>query len=87
MSLFYWTPVWESSRHFSSGLWLQLQHVHEELLGLRFRISPDAFFQTNSPATELLYRQVRDLCRHGNHSSEVSDVESLEAPTPAIYGR
>lgn len=29
--------------------------VEEEILGLRFRISPDAFFQTNSGQTEKLY--------------------------------
>jgi 23S rRNA (uracil1939-C5)-methyltransferase len=30
--------------------------VEEEILGLRFRISPDAFFQTNSAQTEKLYK-------------------------------
>ncbi len=29
--------------------------IEEEILGLRFRISPDAFFQTNSAQTERLY--------------------------------
>jgi tRNA (uracil-5-)-methyltransferase len=28
----------------------------------RFRISPSAFFQINTPATELLYSKVRDWC-------------------------
>ncbi|MFT4049596.1 MAG: 23S rRNA (uracil(1939)-C(5))-methyltransferase RlmD [Solirubrobacterales bacterium] len=31
-------------------------HIEEEILGLTFRISPDAFFQTNSAQTEKLYR-------------------------------
>ncbi|KAJ3090468.1 tRNA methyltransferase 2 [Quaeritorhiza haematococci] len=36
--------------------------VTENLLGLNFRISPLAFFQVNTPATELLYSQIRDWC-------------------------
>jgi 23S rRNA (uracil1939-C5)-methyltransferase len=31
-------------------------YIEEEILGLRFRISPDAFFQTNSVQTEELYK-------------------------------
>jgi len=37
-------------------------HIYEELLSLKFRISPAAFFQVNIPATELLYSTVRDWC-------------------------
>eukprot|EP01116_Phalansterium_solitarium_P014297 TRINITY_DN31882_c0_g1_i1.p1 TRINITY_DN31882_c0_g1~~TRINITY_DN31882_c0_g1_i1.p1 ORF type:complete len:629 (-),score=95.71 TRINITY_DN31882_c0_g1_i1:168-2054(-) len=36
------------------------EYVHEEMLGLRFRVSPSAFFQVNTPAAELLYGTVRD---------------------------
>ena len=32
------------------------QRLEEELLGLRLRISPDAFFQTNTEMAEVLYR-------------------------------
>jgi 23S rRNA (uracil1939-C5)-methyltransferase len=35
--------------------------IEEELLGLRFRISPEAFFQTNTEMAERLYREAIDL--------------------------
>ncbi|KAI9030440.1 S-adenosyl-L-methionine-dependent methyltransferase [Hyaloraphidium curvatum] len=37
-------------------------YVHEDLCGLRFRVSPNAFFQVNTPATEKLYGIVREWC-------------------------
>lgn len=35
---------------------------HPQVLGFKFRISADAFFQVNQPAAEVLYSTVRDLC-------------------------
>jgi 23S rRNA (uracil-5-)-methyltransferase RumA len=35
-------------------------YIEEELLGLRFRISPFSFFQTNSLGAEVLYSKARD---------------------------
>lgn len=35
---------------------------HPQLLGFKFRISADAFFQVNQAAAEVLYDTVRDLC-------------------------
>lgn len=35
-------------------------HITEELLGLKFRISPFSFFQTNSKGAEVLYSKVRE---------------------------
>ncbi len=35
-------------------------YFYEELLGLRFRISPFSFFQTNSLGAEVLYEKVRE---------------------------
>lgn len=39
--------------------------ITEELCGMRFLVSPGAFFQVNSGAAELLYSLVRDLAVHG----------------------
>ncbi|XP_022105170.1 tRNA (uracil-5-)-methyltransferase homolog A-like isoform X2 [Acanthaster planci] len=36
------------------------EHITEELLGLKFRISPDAFFQVNTKAAEVLYTAIAD---------------------------
>ncbi len=33
-------------------------HIEEELLGIRYRISPESFFQVNSEQTEALYQSV-----------------------------
>ncbi|XP_043560255.1 tRNA (uracil(54)-C(5))-methyltransferase homolog-B [Chiloscyllium plagiosum] len=40
-----------------------IPYIYEEVLGLTFRISPDAFFQVNSEGAEVLYQTVRDLIR------------------------
>jgi 23S rRNA (uracil1939-C5)-methyltransferase len=37
------------------------ERIQEELLGLRFRISPDAFFQTNTEMAEVLYAAAAEL--------------------------
>ena len=36
-------------------------HITEELLGMKFRISPFSFFQTNTKGAELLYSKVREF--------------------------
>ncbi|RHZ45268.1 hypothetical protein Glove_682g22 [Diversispora epigaea] len=40
--------------------------IHEEMMGCRFRISPRAFFQTNTLAAQVLYEKcseyIKDLC-------------------------
>jgi len=38
------------------------KYAHENLLGINFRVSPNAFFQVNTDATELLYATIRDWC-------------------------
>ncbi|KAI8346865.1 S-adenosyl-L-methionine-dependent methyltransferase [Choanephora cucurbitarum] len=37
-------------------------YVYEELLGCRFRLSASAFFQVNTPATEILYSKCAEWC-------------------------
>ena len=36
-------------------------HFYEEILGLRFKITPFSFFQTNSPGMEVLYGKTREF--------------------------
>ncbi|KAJ8380208.1 hypothetical protein SKAU_G00009860 [Synaphobranchus kaupii] len=47
--------------------------IHEELLGLKFRISPHSFFQVNTRATEVLYSAVGEWAQL-NQDSTVLDV-------------
>jgi 23S rRNA (uracil-5-)-methyltransferase RumA len=42
---------------------------YEELLGLRFRISPFSFFQTNSLGAEVLYQTARDFILDGDENA------------------
>ncbi|KAF7653525.1 hypothetical protein LDENG_00081760 [Lucifuga dentata] len=37
-------------------------HIYETVLGFKFRISADAFFQVNQAAAEVLYGTARDVC-------------------------
>lgn len=41
----------------------------ERLAGLNFQISPSSFFQVNLPATEVLYRTIRDFTVDGSEAS------------------
>lgn len=50
-------------------------HFYEELLGLRFRITPFSFFQTNSYSAAVLYETVRDY------------VKSIDARTGIVEAR
>ncbi|XP_068184276.1 tRNA (uracil-5-)-methyltransferase homolog B [Antennarius striatus] len=50
-------------------------HIYEEVLGFKFRISPDSFFQVNQAAAEVLYGTVRDLCVP-NHKDAVGETQS-----------
>ncbi|VDM73209.1 unnamed protein product [Strongylus vulgaris] len=37
-------------------------YIYETLLGCRFRVSPSAFFQTNSQAAQVLYTTIGNFC-------------------------
>ena len=39
-------------------------HIFDEILGLRFKISAFSFFQTNTPGAEVLYDRVREYVRY-----------------------
>ncbi|NWX83322.1 TRM2A methyltransferase, partial [Nothoprocta pentlandii] len=49
------------------------KHIYEELLGLKFRISPHAFFQVNTEAAEVLYTTIREWAQL-NQESTVLDI-------------
>lgn len=44
-------------------------HIFEDLLGLKIRISPDAFFQVNTAGAEMLYRTIGELSGVNSESS------------------
>lgn len=46
-----------------------VDYLHEEILGLKFKISPFSFFQTNTKGAEQLYTIARDFI--GDHSNKV----------------
>ena len=55
-------------------------YITEELLGLKFKISPFSFFQTNSRGAESLYSIVRDFMGNGDNK----DVFDLYCGTGTI---
>lgn len=60
-------------------------YFYEELLGLRFRISPFSFFQTNSLGAEVLYQTARDFIFNGDgHSLGGKVVYDLYSGTGTI---
>ncbi|XP_066257719.1 tRNA (uracil-5-)-methyltransferase homolog A [Euwallacea similis] len=48
-------------------------HIYETIMGLKFRISPEAFFQVNTKAAEILYRTAIELAEP-TESSSMLDV-------------
>uniref|UniRef100_A0AAV2JQ61 tRNA (uracil(54)-C(5))-methyltransferase n=1 Tax=Knipowitschia caucasica TaxID=637954 RepID=A0AAV2JQ61_KNICA len=53
-------------------------YIYEEILGFKFRISPDAFFQVNQAAAEVLYRTIRDLCAPSHGTGTVGGGTLLD---------
>lgn len=44
-------------------------HIYETIMGLKFRISPEAFFQVNTKAAEILYESALELAQPNEQSS------------------
>ena len=57
-------------------------YFYEEILGLRFRITPFSFFQTNSLGAEKLYSKVRE---YAGFSELQKEQESGDIKKPVIY--
>ena len=57
-------------------------NITEKLLGTDFLISPTSFFQVNSAGAEVLYSQIRDMCRRNLDNIE----PAIEAPTHEAPG-
>ncbi len=51
-------------------------YFYEELLGLRFQISPFSFFQTNSLGAEVLYQTVREYAADAGDGKVIYDLYS-----------
>uniref|UniRef100_A0A452GZU2 tRNA (uracil(54)-C(5))-methyltransferase n=1 Tax=Gopherus agassizii TaxID=38772 RepID=A0A452GZU2_9SAUR len=64
-SLYFQESIMTRSSHQQSPYQLLYgePYIFEEVLGLKFRISPDAFFQINTAGAEVLYQTVRKLSR------------------------
>lgn len=48
-------------------------HIQETILGLKFRISPEAFFQINTLAAEILYKSAIELAEP-TESTTIIDI-------------
>lgn len=56
-------------------------YIMEEIMGLRFRISPFSFFQTNTSGCEVLYTKAREYIMAG---SVMGDAGVSEAEAPEV---
>lgn len=53
-------------------------HFYEELLGLKFRITPFSFFQTNSLSAEVIYSKAREYVQSGKNTIDNSVIDKSE---------
>ena len=60
-------------------------HFFEELLGLKFRITPFSFFQTNSLSAEVIYSKAREYINGEGISAERLDNTVIEKRFGTVY--
>ena len=63
-------------------------HIYDEVLGLRFKISVFSFFQTNTLGAEVLYdrvrRYIRDALSDGADCADHADTDAGKAPDAGV---
>ncbi|XME02953.1 23S rRNA (uracil(1939)-C(5))-methyltransferase RlmD [Lachnospiraceae bacterium C1.1] len=59
-------------------------YFYDELLGLRFKITPFSFFQTNTLGAELLYKKAREYALSGEDGAEKGIIFDLYSGTGTI---
>ena len=59
-------------------------HLMEEILGLKFKISPFSFFQTNTKGAELLYSKVREYALESLKDKKTGVIYDLYSGTGTI---
>lgn len=57
----------------------------EELLGLRFTVTPFSFFQTNSSGAELLYETARKMIADAMEEERAAEGNGADGRKPVIY--
>ncbi|MDR1699780.1 MAG: 23S rRNA (uracil(1939)-C(5))-methyltransferase RlmD [Lachnoclostridium sp.] len=62
-------------------------YFYEELLGLKFKISPFSFFQTNSSGAEVLYEKVREYIGGGIDNKVIFDLYSGTGTIAQVLAR
>jgi len=61
-----------------------LEYIHQDMVGLKFRISCDSFFQVNVSAAELLYKKVIEWVEDEAKVKEISHVLDVCCGTGTI---
>uniref|UniRef100_A0A8R1HZW9 tRNA (uracil(54)-C(5))-methyltransferase n=1 Tax=Caenorhabditis japonica TaxID=281687 RepID=A0A8R1HZW9_CAEJA len=58
-------------------------YIYESLLDCRFRVSPPAFFQTNSQAASVLYSTIGELCGLNDKEDVAEPIADSDGPPAA----
>ncbi|CAB3397877.1 unnamed protein product [Caenorhabditis bovis] len=79
---------WQQMIHCSDPIKYELiggaPYIYESLLNCRFRVSPSAFFQTNSRTASVLYRKIGEFCELAeNVDNPTENTEHLKIPPVA----